>query len=112
MANRRFLDQQLAQQLDQFSKFGTSFGIILADLDKFKNINDTYGHVAGDAALVTVAKTLTGCVRASDVLGRWGSDESLLILPGISKDILAVTCERCRRWLPALPYPRKTNRFA
>jgi diguanylate cyclase (GGDEF)-like protein len=45
---------------------------MLVDLDDLKNINDTYGHVAGDAALVTVAKTLSGCLRASDVLGRWG----------------------------------------
>jgi diguanylate cyclase (GGDEF)-like protein len=96
VANRRYLDQQLFQQLDQHSKFGTPFGIMLADLDELKNINDTYGHVAGDAALVTVAKTLSGCLRASDALGRWGGDEFLVILPAITKDILADTCERCR----------------
>jgi diguanylate cyclase (GGDEF)-like protein len=97
VANRRYLDQQLFQQLDQHSKFGTPFGIMLADLDELKKINDTYGHVAGDAALVTVAKTLSGCLRASDVLGRWGGgDEFLVILPAITKDILADTCERCR----------------
>jgi len=90
------LDQQLFQQLDQHSKFGTPFGIILAHLDGLKNINDAYGHVAGDAALATIAKTLSGCLRASDVLGRWGGDEFLVILPGITKDILAGTSERCR----------------
>jgi diguanylate cyclase (GGDEF)-like protein len=96
VANRRYLEQQLFQQLDQHSKCGTPFGIMLADVDEFKNINDTHGHVAGDAALVTVAKTLSGCFRASDVLGRWGGDEFLVILPGITKDILAATSERCR----------------
>ena len=96
VANRRYLDQQLAQQLDQHAKCGTPFGIMLADLDEFKNINDTYGHVNGDAALVTVVKTLSGCLRASDVLGRWGGDEFLVILPGITKDILLETSERCR----------------
>jgi len=96
VANRRYLDQQLFRQLDQHSKFGTPVGIMLADLDELKNINDTYGHAAGDAALVTVAKTLSGCLRASDVLGRWGGDEFLVILPGITKDILADTSERCR----------------
>jgi diguanylate cyclase (GGDEF)-like protein len=69
---------------------------MLADLDEFKNVNDTYGHVAGDAALVTVVQTLSGCLRASDVLGRWGGDEFLVILPGITKEILADTSERCR----------------
>jgi diguanylate cyclase (GGDEF)-like protein/PAS domain S-box-containing protein len=97
VANRRYLDQQLSQQLDQHSKCGTPFGIMLADLDEFKNINDTYGHVAGDAVLVTVVKTLSGCLRASDVLGRWGGDEFLVILPGITKDILAETSARCRK---------------
>jgi len=96
VANRHYLEQQLSQQLDQHSKFGVPFGIMLADLDELKKINDTYGHVAGDAALVTVAKTLSGCFRASDVLGRWGGDEFLAILPGITKDILADTSERCR----------------
>ncbi len=96
VANRRYLDQQLFQQFAQHSKYGTPFGIMLADLDELKNINDTYGHVAGNAALVTVAKTLSGCLRASDVLGRWGGDEFLVILPGITKDILADTSERCR----------------
>jgi diguanylate cyclase (GGDEF)-like protein/PAS domain S-box-containing protein len=96
VANRRYLDQQLSQQLDQHCKGRNPFGIILVDLDQFKSINDTYGHVAGDAALVTVAKTLSGCLRASDVLGRWGGDEFLVILPGITKEILGVTSERCR----------------
>jgi diguanylate cyclase (GGDEF)-like protein len=70
---------------------------MLADVDDFKNINDTYGHVNGDAALVTVVKTLSGCLRASDVLGRWGGDEFLVILPGITQDILVETSERCRK---------------
>ena len=96
VANRRYLEQQLIQQFSQRSEFGTPFGIMLADLDELKNINDTYGHAAGDAVLVTVAKTLSGCLRASDVLGRWGGDEFMVILPGISKDILANTSERCR----------------
>jgi diguanylate cyclase (GGDEF)-like protein/PAS domain S-box-containing protein len=96
VANRRYLDQQLSQQLDQHSKCGTPFGIMLADLDEFKKVNDTYGHVAGDAALVTVVRTLSGCLRASDVLGRWGGDEFLVILPGITQDILVETSERCR----------------
>ena len=96
VANRRYLEQQLFQQLDQHFKCGTPFGIMLADLDDLKNINDTYGHVAGDAALSTVAKAMSGCLRASDVLGRWGGDEFLVILPGITKDILAHTSERCR----------------
>jgi diguanylate cyclase (GGDEF)-like protein/PAS domain S-box-containing protein len=111
VANRRYLDQQLSHQLDQHSRFSTPFGILLADVDKFKNINDTYGHVAGDAALVTVAKTLTGCLRATDVLGRWGGDEFLAILPGITEHMLAVTADRCRALVARSTVPVGSSRI-
>jgi diguanylate cyclase (GGDEF)-like protein/PAS domain S-box-containing protein len=96
VGNRRYLEQQLSQQLNYFYKSGTLFGIILADLDQLKKINDTYGHVSGNAALVSVARTLSSCLRASDVVGRWGGDEFLAILPGISRKTLATTAEKCR----------------
>lgn len=96
VGNRRYLEQQLSQQIDQHSRYGTPFGIMLADLDEFKSINDTYGHVAGDAALLTVARTLSSCLRASDVIGRWGGDEFLAILPGITAEGLARASEEFR----------------
>jgi diguanylate cyclase (GGDEF)-like protein/PAS domain S-box-containing protein len=96
VANRHFLDIQLAQQLNLFSTAGKPFGILLCDLDKFKKINDTYGHLAGDAALVTVAKTLSGCLRATDVLGRWGGDEFMVILPGVTQKVLDMMTSRCK----------------
>jgi diguanylate cyclase (GGDEF)-like protein/PAS domain S-box-containing protein len=97
VGNRNYLEQQLSQHLDQFSALGAPFGIMLADLDKFKNINDIYGHAAGDAVLVTIAKTMSNCLRASDVVGRWGGDEFLAILPGITPPFLAKVSEKLRR---------------
>jgi diguanylate cyclase (GGDEF)-like protein len=70
---------------------------MLADLDAFKNINDTYGHAAGDVALLTVARTLSNCLRASDAVGRWGGDEFLAILPGITREALAEASEKIRK---------------
>jgi len=96
VGNRSYLEQQLSQHLDQYSTFGTPFGVILADLDEFKIINDTYGHAAGDAVLVAVAKTMSNCLRASDVVGRWGGDEFLAILPGITRQFLANVSEKLR----------------
>jgi diguanylate cyclase (GGDEF)-like protein/PAS domain S-box-containing protein len=96
VGNRNYLEQQLTQHLDQFSTYGTTFGIMLADLDEFKNINDTYGHAAGDTVLVAVAKTMSNCLRASDVVGRWGGDEFLAILPGITRQFLASVSEKLR----------------
>jgi diguanylate cyclase (GGDEF)-like protein len=96
VGNRSYLEQQLSQHLDQFVTYGTSFGIMLADLDEFKNVNDTYGHAAGDVVLVTIAKTMSNCLRASDVVGRWGGDEFLAVLPGITRQFLANVSEKLR----------------
>ena len=97
VGNRSYLQHQLSQHFEQYSKFGTAFGIILADLDEYKCVNDTYGHAAGDAVLVAVAKTLSNCLRASDVVGRWGGDEFLAIISGVTKQILAQAAEKFRR---------------
>jgi diguanylate cyclase (GGDEF)-like protein/PAS domain S-box-containing protein len=96
VGNRRYLEQQLAQHLDEYSKRGIPFGIIMADLDEFKAINDTYGHAIGDAALVSVGKTLSNCFRASDAVGRWGGDEFMAILLGITKESLTRASEKFR----------------
>jgi diguanylate cyclase (GGDEF)-like protein/PAS domain S-box-containing protein len=96
VANRRYLEHQLSQRLAEHAKCGIPFGVVLADLDNFKKINDTHGHVAGDAVLITVARTLSGCLRGSDVLGRWGGDEFLAILPCVAGEALAKASERCR----------------
>ena len=97
VGNRSYLEQQLSQHLEQFATFGTPFGIMMADFDEFKNINDTYGHAAGDTVLVTIAKTMANCLRASDVVGRWGGDEFLAILPGITRQFLANVSEKLRK---------------
>jgi len=97
IGNRRYLEQQLAYQLDQHFNSGAPLGVMLADIDEFKGINDTYGHAAGDVALLTVAKTLSNCLRASDVVGRWSGDQFLAILPGITRDALAKATEKIRK---------------
>jgi diguanylate cyclase (GGDEF)-like protein len=59
------------------------FGVLMVDLDRFKRVNDTYGHVAGDVVLRTVAETITGQLRAYDSVGRWGGEEFAVLLPRI-----------------------------
>lgn len=81
LANRRHLDQVLDGQVELFRRTGIPFSIIMADVDHFKQINDTLGHPAGDRALTSFAGWLKKTCRRSDIVGRWGGDEFLMILP-------------------------------
>lgn len=94
--NRRFLDLRLRQILEESRRYGHVFGVMLVDLDDFKQINDRYGHSVGDAALVVTAQTLARSLRAVDNLGRWGGDEFLAILPEVKLHDLQALAERCR----------------
>jgi diguanylate cyclase (GGDEF)-like protein len=72
-------------------------GIAILDLDDFKAVNDDYGHQAGDAALIEVARILTDNVRAGDLVGRWGGDELLLVCPGADIEQIAAAAQRLQQ---------------
>ena len=78
--NRRCLDHQLRRFMERARKTGSGLALILADLDRFKQINDTWGHAKGDAVLRKVASVLTKSVRASDLPCRFGGDELAVVL--------------------------------
>lgn len=78
------------------------FSLILLDMDNFKGINDTYGHAAGDQALKTVAAALTGGVRKSDLVARWGGEEFLVLLPDANATDAQRIAEKLRRTLEQL----------
>jgi diguanylate cyclase (GGDEF)-like protein len=87
LLNRRGFSMQLQRAL-AFAARGDSGGsVIMIDLDRFKLVNDTYGHAAGDALLQTVAESLKHRVRETDTIGRLGGDEFAVLMPGISKEI-------------------------
>ncbi len=94
--NRRFMELRLRQALEELHRYGHHFGLLLVDLDHFKQINDRYGHSVGDAALIVVAQTLSRSLRAVDNVGRWGGDEFVVILPEVSVENLLDLAERCR----------------
>jgi diguanylate cyclase (GGDEF)-like protein len=81
MYNRRFLAQQLVAQINSARRHGRSLGLLVLDLDRFKQLNEQYGHTGGDAALRALAKMLTSRLRDEDIAGRWGGDEFLVLLP-------------------------------
>lgn len=81
MINRRALTDCLAYEIDRAERYHSELALILCDVDNFKEINDTYGHDAGDRALQTLSATLKTILRKIDIAGRYGGDEFMLILP-------------------------------
>jgi diguanylate cyclase (GGDEF)-like protein len=79
--NRRFLDEALSRELLVAERKGSKVCVALIDIDHFKKVNDTYGHPAGDAILKQVARYLTGSIRRSDMVCRYGGEEVLLVMP-------------------------------
>lgn len=96
LANRRSLEESLRSELARASRFGDSVCVVLADLDDFKQVNDQYGHAAGDEVLKAFAGALRKTVRESDVAGRWGGEEFALVLPGTDAAGGARLAERAR----------------
>lgn len=82
LLNRRRMEERLAEEAAVHRARGTIFSVVLADIDRFKQINDEHGHDAGDRALAAVAKVFQSALRANDAVARWGGEEFLLLLPG------------------------------
>lgn len=95
--NRYKLEETLAAEAQRASRYGTWFSVIIADIDHFKAVNDTYGHPVGDTVLEEIADELRSHTRTTDVLGRWGGEEFLAILPMTGLAEAIATAERLRR---------------
>lgn len=96
LANRRFLAETLERELARAQRQGRPLGVILLDLDHFKQFNDTFGHSAGDAVLREVAAFLKHSIRGSDLASRYGGEEFVVILPEASKIDTAQRAEQLR----------------
>lgn len=103
--NRRFLDAELRLELDRGARSRQPVGILLCDLDHFKQINDRYGHLVGDSVLREVARRLLAAVRNGDLVARYGGEEFVVLLPGGGKEQLSEIGERCRRSFDETPFP-------
>lgn len=101
--NRGAIMRILTIESIRCEKAGVPLSLIVADLDFFKKINDTYGHPAGDSVLVRVASRLRSCIRPQEALGRYGGEEFLIVLPGSSHATAVRVAERMRTAVAAQP---------
>jgi two-component system cell cycle response regulator len=80
------------------------FGVILADLDHFKSINDTFGHLCGDVVLKEAAQRMLSCIRPYDTIGRYGGEEFLIVLPSVNESSTFALAERMRKAIESNPF--------
>lgn len=97
--NRRHMIRELERELNQSIRYGVALSVALIDLDQFKKVNDVHGHSAGDVVLRHVAENLKHHARTSDVIGRWGGEEFLALLPLNNLDSAT---HAVAKWLEAL----------
>jgi two-component system, cell cycle response regulator len=95
--NRGAILETLDREIVRSRREGSSVGVLIADLDHFKSVNDTYGHLAGDAVLREVTRRMQLSVRSYDAIGRYGGEEFLILLPGCNHSDTAENAERFRR---------------
>ncbi|MDD3525206.1 MAG: diguanylate cyclase [Candidatus Cloacimonadaceae bacterium] len=100
--NRRVLMELMDKEISRASRSKQGLAVAIADLDNFKNINDTYGHETGDVALIELAKVLRSQIRTTDYVGRWGGEEFLFIFPETTCDGALIVIERVRKTVQKL----------
>jgi diguanylate cyclase (GGDEF)-like protein len=103
LANRGVVLDAIAREHSRHLREKSSFGIILMDLDHFKNVNDTHGHLAGDAVLKEASRRMKSCVRPYDTVGRYGGEEFLVVAPSCDRAGTAAVAERIRKSISAPP---------
>lgn len=112
LANRRWLDLQLQREVERARRFGHALSVVMVDIDHFKAVNDQFSHAVGDAALRAVARVLRDGCRSSDVAGRYGGEEFMLILVETPAEQALVLCDKLRQQLQQQDWPALHPRLA
>ncbi|MDH3879512.1 MAG: sensor domain-containing diguanylate cyclase [Desulfobacterales bacterium] len=96
IGNRRFLEMNIRGKIEELTRYKWPFGIIFADIDHFKSINDTFGHDTGDRVIQMVSRTISHSLRSFDVMGRWGGEEFVVIVVNVQEEPLYAVANRLR----------------
>jgi diguanylate cyclase (GGDEF)-like protein len=100
--NRRYMEESLEREIHRAKRKGTSLGILMMDIDHFKNFNDQHGHEAGDMLLKTIGNFLKNSVRADDIACRYGGEEFTFILPELTRETAVMRAEAIRSGIEQL----------
>jgi len=111
LANRRALTERLEQEWARAQRHDGALSFIMADLDHFKEVNDTYGHSVGDRLLQQVSQTIAAQCRETDIPARYGGEEFAVIVPGEGAEDAALLAERCRCAVAAASVPAGKERL-
>jgi diguanylate cyclase (GGDEF)-like protein len=103
LANRRAFDEAAQREIRRALRYGTPLALVITDIDHFKAINDAHGHACGDQVLVDFARTLLVSVRDVDLVGRWGGEEFVILMPGTDLDEAVAAAERMRLAVAGVP---------
>lgn len=103
LANRRAFDDVAGREVRRALRYGEKLALVMTDIDHFKSINDTHGHAFGDQVLVDFARTLLASVREVDLVGRWGGEEFVVLMPGVDIDEALRVAERMRLAVAGTP---------
>jgi diguanylate cyclase (GGDEF)-like protein/PAS domain S-box-containing protein len=101
--NRRHAAEAMQAELARADRTGTTTGLVLLDLDRFKTVNDTHGHAAGDAVLVEVSRRIETAVRSYDTVARWGGEEFIVLVPDVDEQGVRRVAEGIRAEIAAAP---------
>lgn len=103
--NRRYLMERIAEETSRCLRSGATFCLCMVDIDFFKKINDSYGHLGGDEVLRRVARTASSALREGDIFGRYGGEEFVMLLINTTLEGAMVTAERVRTQIHDLRFP-------
>jgi diguanylate cyclase (GGDEF)-like protein/hemerythrin-like metal-binding protein/PAS domain S-box-containing protein len=103
--NRHYLDRRIQEEIERADRYGSALGLIIVDLDHFKDINDTWGHDAGDNVLVSLTDIIKRNIRKPDILARWGGEEFVLLVPQTDLAGTIALAEKLRDAISVVQHP-------
>jgi diguanylate cyclase len=110
--NRSALDERLALEYKRWLRYQSPLCLAIIDVDHFKSINDQFGHLAGDKALKVIARALSTALRDTDFVARFGGEEFVVLLPGISEDSIQLPLDKIRNVIKGIPFRFKDERIS